>query len=253
MTGEIEDFRKFLELEQSKETPEARIISFLVRLSEATYVGAVEALCKEEIAWLVETYQPSALPSWLAKYETAMRAYFQEHPILEPLACKRKTPTGIVNEHVAHLILRASASRLSTDSRQKIGSPPKRQNARPAFTLNESTPANSQPSPANTQPIPTNIQPSPTNIQPSPANIQPIPANIQPFNLPLDEALVAEISDRQRWGEGSPTERLTRIIAKAKMADKLQAELKIEQENVTALIAQVKLLEAREAALLRKN
>ncbi|MEM9908251.1 MAG: hypothetical protein AAF921_24840 [Cyanobacteria bacterium P01_D01_bin.44] len=246
MTGEIEDFRKFLELEQSKETPEARIVSFLVRLSEATYVGAVETLCKEEIAWLLETYEPSALPSWLAKYETAMHAYFQEHPILEPLACKRKTPTGIVNEHVAHLILRASVSRLSADSRQKIGSPPKRQDVRPAFTLNESSPANIQPNPAN-------IQPSPANIQPSPANIQPSPVNTQPFNLPLDEALVAEISDRQLWGEGSPTERLTRIIAKAKMADKLQAELKIERENVAALIAQVKLLEAREAAFLRKN
>ncbi|MEO1403409.1 MAG: hypothetical protein AAFV72_19470 [Cyanobacteria bacterium J06635_1] len=246
MTGEIEDFRKFLELEQSKETPEARIVAFLVRLSEATYVGAVETICKEEVAWLLETYQPSALPSWLAKYETAMQAYFQEHPILEPLACKRKTPTGVVNEHVAHLILRTSASRSGADGRPKISSPPKRQDGRQGFKPDDAIPTK-------VAPIPERVQPIPVNVQPVPERVPPTPASVTPFNLPLDEALVAEISDRQRWGEGSPTDRLTRIIAKAKMADKLQADLKLERENVAALIAQIKLLEAREAAFLRKN
>ncbi|MEM8807628.1 MAG: hypothetical protein AAGF01_16540 [Cyanobacteria bacterium P01_G01_bin.38] len=204
MAEEIDNFQKALAAGLSNGTLEARIVSFLERLSQTTYVAAVEAVCQEEVEWLQANYPTSTLPHWLGKYDTAIQAYFHTNPMPGALICTRKTPIGVVEEHVALLILKACAERLSAAPKGNPRQPPRVQNTGRSFVLPSSSPASGQ-----------------------------------SLGLALDPSLLAEINDLERWGEGTPRERLVRIIAKAKMADKLHAELELEQEKLE--LAQEKL------------
>ena len=47
----------------------------------------------------------------------------------------------------------------------------------------------------------------------------------------LDKQLLAMVSDVEQWGEGSHADRLERIIARAKQADRLEAQLARECEK----------------------
>lgn len=204
MAEELQNFQKASAAGLSNGTLEARIVSFLERLSQTTYVAAVEAVCKEEVEWLRANYPASTLLHWLAKYDTAIQAYFHTNPMPGALICTRKTPIGVVEEHVALLILKACAERLSAAPRGNPQQPPRVQNTGQSFVLPNSRPVSGQ-----------------------------------RLGLALDQPLLAEINDLERWGEGPPSERLARIIAKAKIADKLQAELELEQEKLD--LAQEKL------------
>jgi hypothetical protein len=62
-------------------------------------------------------------------------------------------------------------------------------------------------------------------------------------SLSLDKQLLETIADAQQWGEGSNAARLERIIAKAKQADKLAAQLARECEKRQALELKLKRLE----------
>ena len=50
-------------------------------------------------------------------------------------------------------------------------------------------------------------------------------------SLSLDKQLLAMVSDAEQWGEGSHADRLERIIARAKQADRLEAQLARECEK----------------------
>ena len=62
------------------------------------------------------------------------------------------------------------------------------------------------------------------------------PLTTQPLSekrssLSLDKQLLAMVSDAEQWGEGSHADRLERIIARAKQADRLEAQLARECEK----------------------
>ncbi|MEO0456513.1 MAG: hypothetical protein AAF152_08010 [Cyanobacteria bacterium P01_A01_bin.114] len=214
MTEEVEGFRESLVSRLSNETLEVRIISFLARLSQATYVGAVEAVCKEEVEWLCSHYPASTLAHWLAKYETAIRNYFQQNPMPGALTYTRKTPMGSAEEHIALLVLQARAARVSAEANRVTFQPPPRSqsNGRPR---NAAEPGRER------------------------------------LSVSVEKQLFAELNDIARWGEGSPSQRLTRLIDKAKMADKAQAELELTQEKLA--LAQEKLTLAQERLTLEQE
>ncbi len=62
-------------------------------------------------------------------------------------------------------------------------------------------------------------------------------------SLSLDKQLLETVSDAEQWGEGSHADRLERIIARAKQADRLEAQLARECEKRQALELKLKRLE----------
>jgi hypothetical protein len=64
-------------------------------------------------------------------------------------------------------------------------------------------------------------------------------------SLSLDKQLLAMVSDAEQWGEGSHADRLERIIARAKQADKLERQLARECEKRQQLELQVKRLQMK--------
>ena len=67
-------------------------------------------------------------------------------------------------------------------------------------------------------------------------------------SLSLDAQLRDVIGDAEQWGEGSHADRLERIIARAKQADRLERQLAIECEKRQALELKLKRLEQRQVA-----
>lgn len=67
-------------------------------------------------------------------------------------------------------------------------------------------------------------------------------------SLSLDKQLLAMVSDAEQWGEGSHADRLERIIARAKQADKLEAQLARECEKRQRLELELKRLQTVPAA-----
>ncbi|MEL6879055.1 MAG: protelomerase family protein [Cyanobacteria bacterium J06607_10] len=63
-------------------------------------------------------------------------------------------------------------------------------------------------------------------------------------SLSLDKQLLEMVSDAAQWGEGSHADRLERIIARAKQADRVEAQLARECEKRQQLEFQVKRLQA---------
>jgi hypothetical protein len=72
-------------------------------------------------------------------------------------------------------------------------------------------------------------------------------------SLSLDKQLLETIADAQQWGEGSNAARLERIIAKAKQADKLAAQLARECEKRQRLELELSRLQAAPSAKAEKN
>ena len=75
------------------------------------------------------------------------------------------------------------------------------------------------------------------------------PLTAQPLSekrssLSLDKQLLAMISDAEQWGEGSHADRLERIIARAKQADRLEAQLARECEKRQRLELELKRLQS---------
>ncbi|MEL7227821.1 MAG: protelomerase family protein, partial [Cyanobacteria bacterium J06576_12] len=62
-------------------------------------------------------------------------------------------------------------------------------------------------------------------------------------SLSLDKQLLEMVSDAAQWGEGSHADRLERIIARAKQADRVEAQLARECEKRQQLEFQVKRLQ----------
>ncbi|MEO1353746.1 MAG: hypothetical protein AAFW84_34170 [Cyanobacteria bacterium J06635_15] len=207
MAEDIQNFQDSLASGLSNETLEVRIALFLESLSQATYVAAVEAICKTEVEWLSAHYPASTLPYWLAKYETAIQAYFQKNPMPGELTCTRKTPMGLVEEHIALLILQACATRLSSTVRvDNAQQQPRVQNNDRVAKRGETARANKY-----------------------------------SLSLALSREVLNELNDANRWGEGTPNERLTRIIARAQTADTLETELQLAQEKLELAQARLKL------------
>jgi hypothetical protein len=72
-------------------------------------------------------------------------------------------------------------------------------------------------------------------------------------SLSLDKQLLETIADAQQWGEGSNAARLERIIAKAKQADKLAAQLARECEKRQALELKLNRLEQAQEQPAKKS
>ena len=64
-------------------------------------------------------------------------------------------------------------------------------------------------------------------------------------SLSLDKQLLAMVSDAEQWGEGSHADRLERIIARAKQADKLERQLARECEKRQRLELELNLLRSQ--------
>lgn len=71
-------------------------------------------------------------------------------------------------------------------------------------------------------------------------------------SLSLDKQLLTMVADAERWGEGSHADRLERIIARAKQADKLEAQLARECEKRQRLELELKRLQSAPAAKVAK-
>ena len=67
-------------------------------------------------------------------------------------------------------------------------------------------------------------------------------------SLSLDKQLLEMIGDAEQWGEGSHADRLERIIARAKQADKLERQLAIECEKRQRLELELKRVQSQPAA-----
>ena len=67
-------------------------------------------------------------------------------------------------------------------------------------------------------------------------------------SLSLDKQLLAMVSNAEQWGEGSHADRLERIIARAKQADRLEAQLARECEKRQRLELELKRLQTAPAA-----
>ena len=63
------------------------------------------------------------------------------------------------------------------------------------------------------------------------APLAAVPLSEKRSSLSLDKQLLAMVSDVEQWGEGSHADRLERIIARAKQADRLEAQLARECEK----------------------
>ena len=71
-------------------------------------------------------------------------------------------------------------------------------------------------------------------------------------SLSLDKQLLEMIADAEQWGEGSHADRLERIIARAKQADKLEAQLARECEKRQRLELELKRLEQADSKSVAK-
>ena len=72
-------------------------------------------------------------------------------------------------------------------------------------------------------------------------------------SLSLDKQLLEMISDAEQWGEGSHADRLERIIARAKQADRLERQLAIECEKRQRAELELKRLQTLPAATVASD
>ena len=72
-------------------------------------------------------------------------------------------------------------------------------------------------------------------------------------SLSLDKQLLEMISDAEQWGEGSHADRLERIIARAKQADKLERQLAIECEKRQRAELELKRVQSQPAATVASD
>lgn len=73
------------------------------------------------------------------------------------------------------------------------------------------------------------------------------PRSTKRTTLTLDKQLLAEVSNAEEWGEGSHADRLIRIVAKAKQAKRVEAQLARECEKRQRLELQLKQLQEAQA------
>lgn len=122
----VSDFEKFAKEGQRNAKLEKKIPYFLAQLAGATTRKRVEALCKEQLAWLRSPegggYSARSIPNRVSKYKKSIQACFKVYRIPEALRVPVKTKHhGIIDVHIAQQLFQASAdeSQLSVDANKK--------------------------------------------------------------------------------------------------------------------------------------
>ncbi|MEO0707000.1 MAG: hypothetical protein AAF050_15225 [Cyanobacteria bacterium J06649_5] len=98
--------RPYASLGKSNSKIQDRICTLVFRLVQTDDPAKVKSLSESEIAWLTSEYdKASTRTSYVSAYRKAIRAYFSEHPISNPLSVEKQTSKGQVTNHLAESYL----------------------------------------------------------------------------------------------------------------------------------------------------